>query len=101
MSKITVLNKQIEIKYQELTANSDVMLLDEYFGAVDGGLFINYDGFGYLATNYEESNLRVFPSESKNRTIGKVGYEFYYEFDSKHIPKEIMDKFTHISWYNR
>lgn len=99
MSKITVLNKEIKIIYEEITEFSDVMLLDEYFDAVDGGWFIDDDGFGYLSTNCEESNLRVYPSNSKNRTIGKVSYEF--EFDSKHIPKEIMDKFTHISWYNR
>jgi len=100
MNKITVLTKEIKIKYRELDAFNDVMLLDEYFDAVDGGWFNDDDdGVGFLSTNYEESNLKVYPSDSKNRTINKVNCEF--EFDSKHIPKEIMDKFTHISWYSR
>lgn len=101
MNKITVLTKKLEIEYEDLNEYSDHMTLSDYFDSVECGAFIDDDGYGYLSTQDKESSIRIYPSESKSRTIGKVWCEFFYEFDSKYIPKEIMDKFTHISWYNR
>jgi hypothetical protein len=61
----------------------DLMPLEEWKKGVIFHCFINYDGYGHLATTTHVSNIYVSPSDL-----------FEHE---KLWPKEL----THILWYNR
>lgn len=57
------------------------MTIGEWKECVEGGGFIDYDGYGDLATETECSNIEISPSQA-----------FKYE---------IPDWATHICWYNK
>lgn len=59
----------------------DLMTKEEWLSGCEAGAFIDYDGFGNLATADGVYAERIFPSQAKN-----------YNF-----PKWV----THIVWYNR
>jgi hypothetical protein len=59
----------------------DLIPLQEWIDCVKCGGFIDYDGYGELATETQTSNIMISPSEYKN-----------YDFP---------DWVTHIMWYNR
>jgi len=61
---------------------TDLMTLDEFVDCVKTGLFIDYDGSGYYAT------------------------ESLYDRDSPAIPSEIKQgkinsSYTHVAWFNK
>jgi hypothetical protein len=58
-----------------------LMPLQEWKDCVKCGGFIDYDGYGELATETQTSNMMISPSEMKN-----------YNFP---------EWATHIMWYNR
>ena len=47
----------------------------------DNGNLIDYDGFGYLGTETEESKIKIFPSQ-------RILVSVYLEY-------------THVWWYNK
>jgi hypothetical protein len=52
------------------------------------GAFINYDGVGYLATETEESDITVYPSEATCL--------------DKQVMKLLgLGQLTHVVWYNK
>jgi len=57
------------------------MTISSWIKAVKDGLFVDYDGYGYLATDKKMSSIKVVPSD-----VGK---------------KRIDLKFSHIVWFNR
>jgi hypothetical protein len=59
------------------------MKIEEWLAAVKAGAYIDYDGIGYLATEKEESNREVLPSNT-----GKRAFK---------VPKWA----THVCWYNK
>lgn len=60
----------------------DHITLKEFISACKCGGFINYDGFGYYATETEQSDIEIYPSDiTKNKNYRK--------------------DFTHVKWYNR
>lgn len=61
--------------------NGDVMRMGDWINNVNAGNFIDYDGFGAYATEDEETNIFVKPSDVKRNKI-LTQYEF-------------------IVWYNR
>jgi hypothetical protein len=62
----------------------DHMLLAEWVRCCEDGGFIDYDGFGHLATASEESDISIRPSQRRELPIlNKDG------------------RFTHIVWYNK
>lgn len=69
---------------QDVPEYADQMTLQEWKDNVRCGMFIDYDGFGKLATKTKESMIEIRPS----RLTLQKDYEF---------PKWV----THICWYNR
>ena len=61
--------------------DGDTYTLDEFISRVNGGAFIDDDGYGYYATDNGKSDITVYPSDIK---------ENIYRND-----------FTHIIWFNR
>jgi len=57
------------------------MSAQDFRDACADGAFINYDGFGYLATAQLESDQRIDPSQVASFTW--------------------PDWATHVTWYNR
>ena len=76
----------------------DMYTIAEWIANVNGGTFIDYDGFGYLVTNDNESNLRVRPSYVIANKITKASIDFD---KPKKIKQKDIKQFTHIVWYNR
>ena len=58
-----------------------IMPLQDWLKAVEHGSFIDYDGFGELATKDQVSNIKISPSDAK-----------IFKFP---------DWCTHIAWYNK
>jgi hypothetical protein len=71
----------MNIKYTPIDDCGDHLPLGEWIDCVKCGAFIDYDGFGYYATETQETNVRVIPSDVAN---GKIDTTW-----------------THIVWYNR
>lgn len=67
--------------YKEVPDYGDHMTLEEFRENVECGGFIDYDGFGHLATATQESDVRIYPSDLKTMKIDV--------------------KYTHVVWYNR
>ncbi len=59
----------------------DLMSIENFRGAVKAGMFRNYDGFGKLATETEESDIEIYPS--------------------MFLSMEVPDWATHVMWYNK
>jgi hypothetical protein len=68
----------------------DHMSLDQFNQAVDHMCFIDYDGYGKLATENEMSNIVVVPSEVFTKKK---------RFRKKYLKK--TEGFTHIVWFNK
>lgn len=71
----------VEVEYESIGDIGDHMPIEEYIEYIEGGYFIDYDGFGYYATETQVSNFIARPSDLKNGKLRK--------------------DFTHIVWYNR
>lgn len=75
----------------EIPDYGDHMSLDQFIQAVDQMAFIDYDGFGKLATDDDMSNILIRPSDvftKKEKT-----------FKKKFL--KITEGYTHIVWFNR
>lgn len=72
-----------QFTFEPIDADDDVYTFESFKGCVDGGWFIDYDGFGEWATEKEKSNAIVRPSHITGSTIGKPEWA------------------THVVWYNR
>lgn len=57
------LNKQPT--FMPLSTYGDVMPLTEFVANVQGGGFIDYDGFGRYVKNGQETDIEVYPSDVK------------------------------------
>jgi len=60
----------------------DLFTVRSFLGSVDSGGFIDYDGFGHLATKNKESNIEIAPS-----TARKILSQYPWA--------------THVMWFNR
>jgi hypothetical protein len=79
----TELHQADGVAFKPTEPDDDNYTREEWLGAVDSAGFIDYDGFGYLATATETSNITIYPSDI---TCFKV---------------KLPDWATHIIWYNR
>jgi hypothetical protein len=74
------------LRQMEIISEEDKMdcliKIEEFIKCVDIGFFIDYDGFGYLATETHQSDIRVYPSSIKEEASNQAWA-------------------THIVWYNR
>jgi len=68
--------------FTELPDHGDLIALADFKEAVDCNAFIDYDGFGEMATETQTSRLHIKPSQVYK------GYNF-------------PDWCTHILWFNR
>jgi hypothetical protein len=69
---------------------SCLMTLDEFIKSVDCMAFIDYDGYGHLATATEVSDKIVIPSHVFTKKK---------RFRKKFL--RMTEGFTHVVWYNR
>jgi hypothetical protein len=69
------------VEWEEIPSYGDHMEMAGWLESVRKGGFIDYDGFGYLATADKMSNLKIYPSD-----VGET---------------EVDPPFTHIVWFNR
>ena len=54
-----------DLKFKEITHDSGYILtIKEWTDMVDIGAFVDYNGYGYLATDFEESNIKILPSQA-------------------------------------
>lgn len=73
-----------EIRFEMIDPElGEKMTLKDFLQCVDSGGFIDYDGFGHLATETRVSNIVVYPSMIFKRI------------------EEVPSWATHIVWYNR
>jgi hypothetical protein len=86
------------IEFTEMPNYGDIFSLEDWMENVKVGGFIDYDGFGNLATKGKMSELMIKPSYVKNGKITIVCFEF--DFDNT-FPYEDEWKFTHVIWFNR
>lgn len=69
--------------FSEIRNDDDLMSLEDFEGSCLGGGFIDYDGYGNLATKDKKSDIEIYPSLIKNNTV------------------KIPEWATHVVWYNR
>lgn len=78
-------------KLEKIPEYGDLMTIERFSDCVKSGSFIDYDGYGYWATETQCSSLSVKPSQ------------FYKS--KKICGKDISDLkpewATHIVWFNR
>jgi hypothetical protein len=55
--------------FSELSTFGDVMKLDEFIECCEDGSFIDYDGFGRYVKNNMESDIDIYPSDVKHKSI--------------------------------
>lgn len=85
--ELTGLGRQIAEQFRYLTMLSDLpewgthMPVEEFAACVEAGGFIDYDGWGHLATAYRVSNIEIRPSNFEDRRDDAV--------------------YTHVVWYNK
>ena len=77
---------------------SDVYTISDWIDSVIQGYFIDYDGFGELATKSEVSDLIVKPSYVIHGKIQKIKTDLGSKCT---IPFVDTGKYTHVVWYNR
>lgn len=63
------------------TWKGDLYMLEYFKDMVNNGVFIDYDGYGYYATENAKSDIVIMPSDI--------------------IENIYRDDFTHIIWFNR
>jgi len=59
----------------------DLFTMEDFKADCESGGFINYDGFGYYATDKKQSNIKISPSHFKTN--------------------KVRSDFSHVMWYNR
>lgn len=93
--------KELNEEMEDIDEYDDLMTMEHWIDCVKIGGFIDYDGWGYLATDKQKSNIRIFPSsydENQNRII-YVSLEFD---EPRFLSKDIdLSRFTHVAWCNR
>lgn len=75
--------KDKEPKFEPFPDYGDKMTLKSWLEAVKEGAFIDYDGHGYLATAKQMSDIKVIPSQFRNKTVKTPEWA------------------THVMWFNR
>lgn len=70
-----------DVIFEPIGTNGDLMPLQEFIECVEWGGFIDYDGWGYLATETGKSDIVIYPSEVE-------GYV-------------LPEWCTHVLWYNK
>ena len=69
------------IKLESLDDIGELMSIHEFKDACEGGMLMNFDGFGVYAFSDEQSDIEVYPSYIKKG--------------------EVNNLFTHVMWYNK
>jgi hypothetical protein len=88
--------------YEEIPSYGDVYTIEHWIGNVEIKGFIDYDGFGNLATKDKVTDIMVKPSFVKDGKIVKAMKSFRPE-TMEPIDEDFLKKnnLTHIVWYNR
>lgn len=77
-----LMGKEIEAKWKPVKEDDDHITMEEYIEWIETGCVVDYDGFGYYATDVRVSDLVTRPSDLENGTLRK-------------------DEFSHVVWFNR
>ena len=73
-----------ELEFKPIDPADCLKTMEEWIANVEAGGFIDYDGFGLLATTTTESNIDVKPSQVKD---GKL--------------PNLPEWATHVLWFNK
>jgi len=79
IGKTIRMNKSYEL--EDLDDIGTLFTMEDFIDNCNCGGFIDYDGFGYYATENQQSNICIYPSDIKSGLYRK--------------------DFTHVKWYNR
>lgn len=71
----------MEVKMEPIDEHGELMTLEDFLEHCEHHWLIDYDGFGYYATETEMTNIKVKPSHVKRGTID--------------------NSWSHIVWFNR
>lgn len=71
--------------FRDLSEYGDLYSIKDFSKYCKCGAFCDDDGHGYLATDSQESNMRIKPSDL---------------FDPEYV-KNIPEWATHVMWFNR
>lgn len=73
----------IDIKFSPIPKHGDLILMNEFKKYCYEGMFIDYDGYGYLSTKTKVSDVVIRPSMLDNKKC------------------IIPNWATHVMWFNR
>ena len=76
----------MSVEFGPISTNCYLMTLNDFLKAVQNGSFIDDDGHGYLATETQESSVRVNPSDVATTLLENVSYFGWA---------------THVAWFNK
>jgi len=76
----------IVVQFKPITTYCFHMRLNDFLEAVQNGSFIDDDGHGYLATESQESSVRVNPSDVATTLLENPSYFGWA---------------THVAWFNK
>jgi hypothetical protein len=80
----------MEYKFEDIDKNDCHLSLQEWKNDCGCGGFIDYDGYGYFATETQQSDIQVYPSDYWDGSRKRVDAAWFEP-----------DWATHIVWYNR
>lgn len=81
-----------ELSFHDIPDSGDHMKVKDFLSCCEGTAFIDYDGFGKLATRAQESTMLVKPSMYYRKEKGGKMVR-----TSRKIPRWA----THVVWYNK
>ena len=97
--KDLILSDTKPITMKDYDGIGDFMTIESFIACCECGGFIDYDGFGYYATETQQSDKVVRPSFVTGRT--KAFNPDTEKFYMKEVKENIDESFTHVVWYNR
>jgi len=80
-----------ELSFHDIPTFGDHMTIEDFLACCRDTAFIDYDGFGNLATTGQESTMEIKPSMYYRKKDGKI-------IRTSH---KIPNWATHVVWYNR
>lgn len=56
-------------RFEPIPDYGEVMTLADFIKRVEGGWFIDYDGYGHYVREGQDSRIEIYPSDVKNKAV--------------------------------